>query len=128
MKFRDLGMHTVRPKTTKISDAPWWLPPPRARPKFRHTAIVVPCFGVQWLKHKDTVQVMKMHMPLLQKKKPSTFGSLIDIVEIAPHALLQNFLVHLSSVPVTSYHRIAAFVAHSKPWTIGFETICAKAI
>ena len=89
MKIGDLGMHTVRPKTTKISDAPWWLPPPRARPKCasRRTVTVVPFSGVQWLRRKDTARVMKMHMPSLQKKRQSTFGSLMGIAVTVPAAL-----------------------------------------
>lgn len=53
MNLSDLGMRTVRPKTTKISDAPWWLPPPRARPKSPRTATVARSFGVQWPKRKE---------------------------------------------------------------------------
>ena len=68
-------MHTVRPKTTKISDAPWWLPPPRARPKCasRRTVTVVPFSGVQWLRRKDTARAMKMHMPSHSEEKTVYF-------------------------------------------------------
>eukprot|EP00439_Symbiodinium_sp_Y106_P000832 s5297_g1.t1 len=83
MNSRHLGMQKVRPKTTKSSDAPWWLPPPRARQRrcpSRSTATMGPRSGVLLLKLKGAGQATKMPTQSPLKVKPRSFGFSTDIV------------------------------------------------